>query len=1012
MCFKQLPFTYEIIGKTIILTKKVAAKNMTSQTDDIITVPEQRKLIVHVIDSTWHPLQGAGVVVKGTKNGGLTDERGTITLTDIHNGDVLHISYVGYESKEITVGKYADTTVILKESSNPLDEIQFIAYGKTSKRLSTSSIVTVKAADIAKNPVMNVLGALEGRVTGLEITQQSGVPGAGYEVRIRGQNSISNGNNPLYIIDGVPYMSTSLSSGIGANILKDPTSPLNYISPSEIESIDVLKDADATAIYGSRGANGVVLITTKKGKSGRTSLEANVYSGNGKLTRKMKMMDTRQYLDMRYEAFRNDGTSPTAADPDLTVWDTTRNTDWQKELLGGTSHLSNAQLSLSGGNSLTTFRASGGYQRETAIFKGDFADQKASFNLGINHHSMDQKFEFAVTVNYVNDNNNLPNLDITSRVIQLPPDAPALFTPDGQLNWANSTFSNPASYLLTKYNAVTDNLISNANMAYQIIPGLRVKLNAGYTVTQLKEMSLWPAKSYDPAQHRQSSASYSTNSVKSWILEPQLTYDKAMGDGKLAVVLGATMQQQRTEMLSLFGTNYASDDLLENPASAQTLTSTYNLNLYRYSAGFLRINYNLLNKYLIDLTGRRDGSSRFGPGRQVANFGAVGAAWIFSSEKAVKESLPFLSFGKLRASYGITGNDQLPDYQFLSLYGLPGYSSYYANSYGGSVLVPSNLYNPDFRWETNKKLEIAFESGFLHDRILFSGNYFRNRSSNQLVGYPLAPTTGFTSVQANLPAIVQNTGFEFELHTKNISGHSFSWHTDANLTIPRNKLVAYPNLAGSSYATTYVIGQPLNIVRSYIYEGVDPETGRYTFKDTNGDGTINYLDRTGSIDVSQRYYGGISNTFEYKGFSLDVLFQFVKQLGKNYLTVAGYPPGFEGANQPAMLYSDSRWQKEGDIANIAKFTQSFSGYQDYSQLMYTTNGYTDASYIRLKNLSLSYSLSDKVVKRLKIQQARFYLQAQNLLTITKFQGWDPENNMSLSALPPLRMITLGLSLTL
>ncbi len=348
--------------------------------------------------------------------------------------------------------------------------------------------------------------------------------------------------------------------------------------------------------------------------------------------------------------------------------------------------------------------------------------------------------------------------------------------------------------------------------------------------------------------------------------------------------------------------------------------------VYHYNALFGRLNYNWKEKYLLNLTARRDGSSRFGPGRQFGNFGAVGAGWIFSKEKWLADRTGFLSFGKLRASYGTTGNDQIADYQYLPTYTSSG------NTYQGLAgLYPTRIANPDFGWELLRKLEGGIELGFLHDKIMFTASLYENRTGNQLVGYRLPVLTGFTSVQANLPATVQNTGMEYELNTVNIRNNKFSWTSSFNISIPKNKLVAYPNIENSNYANVYTVGKSLFSQTVYHYTGVDANTGLYTFAAKDGTTIPSYPDDLQpSKPITQQFFGGFLNTFHYKGFSIDIFLQFVKQYSFGYLASFNLP-GVEGANQPEIVMS--RWQKPGDKTNVQRFTTTDPGYTAWASIV-------------------------------------------------------------------------------
>ena len=999
----KVPLQFKQSGK-VIGVSRMPGKVQINNPAVIPSVNSILLIDIHgkVFDKDGNPITGVTIKIKGTSRGVATNPDGSYELDGIEANSVIIVSFIGFQTQEIAIRGISLINVVLLAGNDKLDEVQVIAYGTTTGRLTTGSIAKVNTEEIEEQPVMDPLGALEGRVAGLFVTQSSGLPGSAYNVQIRGQNSIASGTSPLYVIDGVPFSNSTLDEVF----LGYPSqqSPFNSISPSDIENIEVLKDAAATSIYGSRGANGVILITTKKGKAGKTKVDIDLNSGDGSVTRMIPFMNTQQYVAMREDAFKNDNATINAASaPDLVLWDTTRYTNWEKMLIGGTAHSTNVHANISGGNEQTQFLIGADYMRQTTVFPGDFADARANVHLNLNHKSLDNKFSVSVTASYSNDQNNIIQSDLFG-AINLPPDAPTPYGANGTLNWSQNGayFNNPLAYLLQPYSAVTDNLIGNTNINYKIVKGLAVKVDAGYNFMELNQSALTPVDSQNPENDPVSYSNFGTSTLKSWIIEPQITYDLTIGKGKFAALMGGSEQQQTINGYNISTTDYSNDALLGSTSGAGSVTSSSTYSEYRYQAIFGRINYNWDNKYLVDLTGRRDGSSRFGPGKQYANFGAAGLAWIFSEESFVKDMLPFLSYGKLRSSYGITGNDQIGDYKYLNTWS-PTYYSYQ----GVNGLQPSSLYNPDFAWEINKKLEGAIDIGFLKDRILLSVDYFRNRSSNQLVNYTLPGQTGFSGILENLPALVQNAGWEFNLNTINIHTGKFKWSTSINLTDAHNKLLAFPGLANSTYAHTYVIGQPLNILLLYHFIGVNPTTGNDEFN-----GTENPTDKTVVKDLTPKYYGGFSNTVTYQRFQLDFLFQFVKQLGVNYLgsTVAD---GYVGSEMNLPLQLLNSWQKPGDNKPYGAYTsgsnsqQVNAGYEYYPQSDAVVG---DASFIRLKNVSLAYSLPETVTKFLKVDNFSVYLRAENLLTFTHYFGADPENQSS--ALPPLRFIIAGIKMTL
>ncbi len=1019
---KSQPLAYKLKGKNILITPKFTVEKSIAEEPEELYSPIRGR----ILDEDGKPLSGATITIKQSKNVAIANADGTFNL-DVKEGDILVISYVGYQSKElkVTAGMIGsgEVSVVLAKVSAQLDEVQIIAYGQTSRRLQTGNVSTIKAADIERQPVSNPLLALQGRVPGLFITQATGMPGSKLTVRLQGQNSIANGLDPFYVIDGVPYYSEMLPSLSG---IQEGGNPMNFINPLDIESIDVLKDADATAIYGSRAANGAILITTKKARAGQTRVEVNLQNGFGQVANKVKMMNTEQYLALRKDAYVNDNlpvpnntTTPEATNYDLTVWDQNRYTDWQKELIGGKAKYMDAQMSVSGGNANTQLLVGLNYHKETTVFPGDLSDNKGAVHFNASHSSDNRKFRMQLSVNYMFDQSNLIAFDLTEKAVKLVPNAPSLYNEDGSLNWAPlpngvSTWSNPLNMLEGKYINKTHNLVSNAELSYEILKGLHVKSSFGYNKLESDETSILPQTYFPPesSSFNYRSASYSNKASTSWIIEPQLTYIMSKNFGTLDFLLGTTFQQTTQNLMSFNGSGYSSDEQLQNIKAATLVTVGNTIqSVYNYNAIFGRINYNRQDKYLLTLSARRDGSSRFGPENMFNTFYSIGGAWIFSNEQWFKNQLNLLSFGKLKLSYGTSGNDQIGDYSFMGLYSVFGTDIPYS---GIVSLFPERLTNPYLQWEETRKINIGLDLGFFNNHILLNANYYRNRSSNQLINYSLPIITGFYSISQNFDALVQNSGFELLINTQNVQTKNFTWSSSFNMTLNRNKLVEFPGLETSSSKDALVIGQPINISKVYHFGGVDPQTGEYRYIKADGTYTDWLLDwsadKTVIVNMNPKYYGGFQNTITYKGFTLDFLFQFVKQIGRDTYSKFGGAPGFFNTsamnNQPVkVLY---HWRKPGDLSDI----QRVSTLTDYTApYLGLSNGqHMDASYIRLKNLSLSCTLPTNWAKKAYLKEARLFVQGQNLWTVTNFTGFDPETLGH--TLPPLRAFTFGLRATL
>jgi len=974
-------------------------------------------------------LRGVSVFQEGKDQIVLTGDSGRYQIRVSGKSPVLVFRYEGYPLKRMEVGDVRGrnngepglVNVVLGDRSGGLNkpsdtigpavtgigEILLNAgYYKVRDKERTGSIVKVSAKDIENQPVTNVLSAAQGRMAGVSITQNSGVPGGGFDIQIRGKNSIRReGNEPLYIVDGIP-LSSETSSLFAATILPwSSMSPLNAINPDDIESFEVLKDADATAIYGSRGANGVILVTTKKGKKGKTELKLNTSYSLSKVANRLKMMNTEQYLSMRQQAYQNDGiTNIPASAYDLTTWDGARYTDWQKTIIGNTADAYSVQLSLSGGSENLSYLLSYGYQEQTTVFPADFRYKTNTLTGNFTFRSPDKRIEVNMNNTFSFQKNNVQNDDLTKKGLQLSPNVPALYDSSGNLNWENSTFNNPLALLNSEYLNSTVMINNGTNFSYRLFPFLSLKLNGGITYQDFEEQSLKPHTIYNPAfglTSAYSSSSQNNQTVFSYLLEPQISADFEWKDHRFDILIGTTLQQSETRQGSIQGLGFESNTLIRNVGAAATkIVSDQIRSQYYYTAAFTRLNYQYKKRYIINLTGRRDGSSRFGPDNRFGNFGAVGAAWIISNEPWVKK-MSWLSFAKLRGSIGITGNDKIGDYQYLNTYSVT------TGIYNGTVgLSPSRLYNSDFSWEKTIKREAALELGVLKNRLNVSAAFYQNTSSNQLVGLPLPATTGFPSIQSNLNAKVQNTGWEFEVSARPFKSTQFKYETSFNLSIPRNKLLEFPNLEGSTYASQYMVGYPMSLIKVYQFEGVDPATGLYRFKDFNNDGKISSPDDNQVIEkVGAQLFGGWSNSFRYKGWSASFLFQFVKQRNWNYNRSMIIPGSMN--NQPLEVLD--AWSLSNPSGSYMQYTTGTNAQKNtlHSYFQNSTAAVGDTSFIRLKNIQLSYSIP---VKNLGIREAMIYFQGQNLLTITRYFGIDPEF-ISVGYLPPLKTYSVGFQLT-
>jgi len=1027
-CFDDQPIVYKLENKTVLLKAK-----KPSILDKVTALFAGIDIYGVVVDVQNNPLAGATVSVKDGKRSTSTGGGGQFSLKGVPEDAILQISFMGYVTKEVKANSNL-LGIKLELSTSKLDEVQVMAYGKTSRRLSTGNIATVTAKELEQQPVQNPLLALQGRVAGMIVTPTNGYASSPVKVEIRGRKTISGDfvSDPLYIIDGVPINNLEVSPftnydsgprGVIQNgaMITGGQSPLYNLNSRDIESIEVLKDGDATAIYGSRAANGVILITTKKGKAGDTKLSTNLEQGFSVITQRYEMLNTQQYLEIRREAFKNDNIVPNEINaPDLVNFDPNKYTDWQKKLWGNIGRQTAASMSVSGGDALTQFRISGNYNRQTEILTTKGSNQRAGLALNLGHATSNRKFKVDLNMMYTY---SAINTTSSPGLTTLAPNSPDIYDAAGNLNfeqWRGAPGSNltfPFTDLEVPYFSNTFALTSSLNLRYQLLKDLSISTNVGYNSIENKNKGFYTMRSQDPISNPQGSNFFGTNDNYNLMVEPQVDYKLKIGEGNLTALLGGSFQQNSTSGAATSGLGYTDDDLIGSISLAPISVSTANIGYYKYAAVFARLNYNWKDKYILNLNGRRDGSSRFGSGNQFGNFGSIGAAWILSKEDWMENILPkAISFVKLRGSYGLTGSDAVGDYQYLTRWSKsPNFSNPLPNYDGGSPLISLQPVNPNYQWQVNKKLETALSLGFLEDRINLEIAYYRDRCGNQLTKYPTPIYTGFKEVTANWPATLENSGWELTLNASLIHTKNFNWTMTFNGSKNSNVLLDYPDLMHSPYATKYKVGKSINTQYLLHYLGVDPLSGRYAFEDYNKDGNVTQNssvptgtvddDRYIALDIAPKFSGGVGNNFTYKSFGLSFFFDFKKQYFTDPDYNIGAPLGQRYNQSVAVL--GKYWKAPGDQAKYARA----STLQDlYSNNYFSSDAtYKLATYARLTNLSLSYTLDSKLAKKLGAESVRAYMNAQNILVLTNQKGIDPDVQQ-FGSLPLAKIFLFGLSL--
>ncbi|WP_188316253.1 SusC/RagA family TonB-linked outer membrane protein [Chitinophaga agrisoli] len=1029
--FKNQSLDYTIKGKTIVISRKHTPPVSAPANRQAGGEPANKYRIFEgmvLSAAAEDPLAAVSIRVKNKPNSGAhTNEKGRFAIR-ASVGDVLIVSTLGYETQEVSLANTNLLLLLLQPSNSSLDEVQITAYGTTSKRLTTGSIFTVRGEEIARNPVPNVLQALQGRVPGLFIQQQSGLPATPVSIFIRGKSSLSFTARPLIVIDGVsypdgnlPFNYFNLTPGIlqGGNIL-------DYLNPSLIEQVEVLKDADATSIFGSRGAYGVILITTKRGKPGKPQLSFSARSGFMERGTTVKLLNTQQYLLLRREALKNNNAQPGPADLDINgTWPEDRYTDWQNLFTGSHGQTSDLNLNYSGSAGNTTFLLGGNFRRLESVQRKSGDLKSGGMNFNITTATPNQKLSLFLSAIYNSTVNKIIPVDFTNNNNSnfAAPNAPSAFLPDGSINWAPDALVSPAdstslslaSPFALLYNNTTNSLTSSMELKYMPVTGLTLRATVGYFNAQGKQFIGQPTAFFNPRSTFLTTSSLNTYNLRTWSLDPNINYIAPLGpSGTLSATAGATLMDRLSYRQSVTGSGFISDAQLYNPSAAPpgNVATVYMQTPGKYLGYFGILNYNLANKYIVNGQLRYDGSTRFGRNKQFGVFGSVGVAWNISEEPWFRRLLPVVNFAKLRASWGTVGGDAIQDYQFLNTYTYNTLSTYQ----GDPSLIPLTLANPDLEFEKNTKRELGLSIEVLKGKLALDLNYYNNTTSNQLLTQPLASTTGYSSITKNSPGIIKSYGWEVVLNTVNMRTRNFTWTTSLNISIPKNILVAYPSDEILTQ-TSLKEGASTQGQKLYKYAGVDPQTGNYTFYKEGVKGEWTFVsggaldeikDKTEFVDLAPKYFGGLQNTLQYKNFSLTFLFSFTNRMARTYMGSQVFHFGFMGRNGPASLLR--RWQRPGDITDVAKVTTGppilFNQFNFYN----STGAYANAGYARLNNLSLTYTLPATVLKKTHISRLSVFLQGQNLLTITGYKDWDPENLGA--GVAPLRIYTAGVNMDL
>lgn len=1005
-----------------------------------------KKITGKVFESnTQIPLPGVSILIKGTKTGTTTDQNGSFAISSESEDPVLIISYLGFQTKELNGVFGSPMTINLDNSSNALNEVIVVAYGTASKASYVGSVSQIKSEQLANRQVTNVSKALQGMVPGVQVTSSSGQPGTTADIRIRGIGSINASSAPLYVVDGNPF-----------------SGDINSINVNDIESVSVLKDAASSALYGSRGANGVIIITTRSGKNSKeTLISANFSQGvSNRAVKDYAQMNTNQYFESYWLALKNKQLTngindtqagqnasnqliadlginpygsaypqPVGADGKIVagatpLWDD----NWGKEM-EQTSLRTQADLSFSGGNETTKYFISGGYLNDKGIALGSGYKR---YNARVNLTTQAKKWlKVGLNISASSSTQDYPTSEDsnTSNVINYSRLVPSFYpvyqrNPDGSFRLdasGNKVYDfgdyRPSSAIprsnlaatvgLDKSEILQDNVSARTFMEADLAEGLKFKTSYSGDYSEMNDHYYTNPLLGEGAANG-GSVSKSSRRIYSWTWNNIFTYQKTFNeDHHLNLLAGHEIYKYNSRSISGSRQNFVLPDLYEPDAAAQ-LNSFNGSSVDYILLSFLgKAEYDFKNKYLLSASLRTDGSSRFSPARRWGTFWSVGASWRASKEEFLQDKT-WLTNLTFRTSYGAQGNDNIGTYY--------AYDALYAirNNLGENGLVTSRLPTPDLKWETNLNLNIGMDFGLLRDRISGSIEYFNRRSKDLLFSKAMPNSTGFSSIDANIGSL-KNTGIEIQLNTVPVSTTDFRWTFGINATYFKNKITDLPQ-------DNLISGNKLLRIGGSIYDfylrewaGVNPENGNPQWYKDNGSGqkvvTETYADATQYVQKSALpdLVGGISNTFTYKQFELSALLSY--SLGGKILD-GDYTSMMHNGNSPGRTWSAemlNHWTPENTDTDVPRLTTDNLGWtQTSTRFLY------DATYARLKNVSLSYSLPKALVSRMNINNLRFTLSGENLLTFYGHKGMDPEqtvNGATYFRYPAMRTFSAGVNLT-
>jgi TonB-dependent starch-binding outer membrane protein SusC len=984
---------------------------------------QTRTVTGKVIASDGSALPAVSIRLKGTTTGAITDVDGNYRINVPQTGGVLVFSSVGYTEIEEAIGNRTVINVTLQDDVRQLSEVVITGYGEQEKREVTGAISQIKGSTIENLPLQSFDRALQGRASGVQVRSNNGIPGGAVNIRIRGTGSISAGNQPLFIVDGVQLNSTDNAANTQSN-------PLNFLNPNDIESMEILKDAAAAAIYGAQAANGVVIITTKKGKAGRSRIEFNSFAGYSEPFELLDVLNANEWYEVRTDAFRQAGSSELVARANALNNMGRLPADWQSQtpeqldaLAAGLPTynwqeeafrrgiVQNYELSMSGGDDKTTFFVSGSYnQQDAIIYPVDF--ERGTLRLNLNHKAT-QKFSVETSLNLSTFEQNVP-FSTDGSFLGSPAFSSSTVLPHNPIYNEDGTFNTNILGVLnqnviavanwTGGKARTNQAVGNMTFSYRIKDNLSFRSLWGMDYRVVQTNRYTDPRTPDGAGVG-GRASQQDNWNVNFITTQTLNYNTKIGSNhNISAIGGVEYRSETNEQLSGSGIGFPTPQFrtIQSAATPESITSFWTG--YRRIGTFARANYDFRRKYMATVTMRYDGSSRFGADNRFGFFPSFSMGWYLKEEPFLANNQT-ISELKLRASFGRTGNDQIGNFSSRGLYGGTG------NYAGQPGIRPSGLANTLLGWETNQTINIGLDYGFLNNRFTGAIEVFERTSKDLLLDQPILWTSGYGSITTNVGELV-NRGVEFELTSVNIDRGGFRWNTSFNISYIENEVTKlYGGLTELPSDPSIRIGESLGSYYSYKHLGVNPATGRNMWEDVNGDPTyiVQLADRRIVGNSLAPWFGGLTNTFSYKGLELITFFNY--EYGR---LVSDGQYGFLRENGARLTLNalretvNARWQQPGDITHQNRVYNGGTE-QRISGMNTGTASLIKADYIRLKQLTLAYSVPVQTVQRLGLTRARVYVQGVNLWTYADYPGYDPEwFGSATGIIPQGRNYTVGL----